>query len=120
MAEWKREIVGTRSTSDVNEDVVRRAMIKYILEKINDRPRIREREGRERRSREERQEESRGGPITAVSPIRLASISTRCPDLIEVRRGPRMPTWAQKMSRKLGRLSLPRLHPFGSEYGGDV
>lgn len=73
MAEWKREIVGTRSTSDVNEDVVRRAMIKYILEKINDRPRIREREREERGGRErndkKRVEEGQLRPsLRSVSP----------------------------------------------------
>lgn len=106
MAEWKREIVGTRSPSDVNEDVVRRAMIKYIWEKIND-------WSGPRKSREERIDGTReqGGPITAVSSIRLASISTRFPDLIEVRRATDAnlaATRAQKMSRKLLRPGPPR------------
>lgn len=70
MQKWQREIVGTIAL-DVNEDVVRRAMIKCILGKINDSAgRVETAGNRDRRRKQ-------GRPITDRLSIRLASISTR-------------------------------------------
>lgn len=71
MQKWQREIVGTIPL-DINEDVVRRAMIKCISEKINDSAGRVETPGTEIDGVREQ-----GRPITGRLSIRLASISTR-------------------------------------------
>jgi len=70
MQKWQREIVGTIPL-DVNEDVVRRAMIKCISERLTTR-RVAVETGTEIDGVREQ-----GRPITDRLSIRLASISTR-------------------------------------------
>jgi len=71
MQKWQREIVGTIPL-DVNEDVVRRAMIKCISERLTTRRVAVETPGTEIDGVREQ-----GRPITDRLSIRLASISTR-------------------------------------------
>lgn len=79
MQKWQRKIVGTISL-DVNEDVVRRAMIKCIPGKINDSADRVETPGTEIDGVREQ-----GRPITSRLSIRLACDFDSIPDLIEPR-----------------------------------